>query len=128
MSLISRLKSRTHQYPKQRDIFLAENQILPVCFRFQQNTLHKKMKFSIKDFFSKCNQIRGKLNAKRHFLCSGCFFLSSLSRTPRISRQKDSSENFFYRNYQQVSNFLDLIAEIKQFCIHTSLYTEYFVV
>ena len=24
-------------------------------------TLHRKMKFSIKDFFSKCDQIRGKL-------------------------------------------------------------------
>ena len=38
--------------------------------------LHKKMKFSIKNFFSKCDQIRRKLriwsqeilNGKRHFL------------------------------------------------------------
>ena len=30
-------------------------------------SLHKKMKFSIKDFFSKCDQI---LNGKLHFLCS----------------------------------------------------------
>ena len=44
-------------------------------------TLHKKMKFSIKDFFSKCDQIQRKLhglltftekilNGKLHFLCS----------------------------------------------------------
>ena len=31
----------------------------------------QKMKFSIKDFFSKCDQIRN-LNEKLHFLCSGC--------------------------------------------------------
>ena len=35
----------------------------------------QKMKFSIKDFFSKCDQIRRKLteeilNGKLHFLCS----------------------------------------------------------
>ena len=41
--------------------------------------LHKKMKFSINDFFSKCDQIRMKrmitfteeiFNGKLHFLCS----------------------------------------------------------
>ena len=43
------------------------------------------MKFSIKDFFSKCDQIRSFLrilfkfteeiiNGKLHFLCSGTFF------------------------------------------------------
>ena len=31
----------------------------------------QKMKFSIKDFSSKCNQIRSKTNGKLHFLCSG---------------------------------------------------------
>ena len=35
----------------------------------------QKMKFSIKDFSSKCDQIRsngnGKLHGKLHFLCSG---------------------------------------------------------
>ena len=31
-------------------------------------SLQKKMKFSIKDFFSKCDQIR-----RKHFLCSGNF-------------------------------------------------------
>ena len=30
----------------------------------------QKMKFSIKDFFSKCDQIHRKLNAKLHCLCS----------------------------------------------------------
>ena len=30
----------------------------------------QKMKFSIKDFFSKCDQIRRKLHGKLHFLCS----------------------------------------------------------
>ena len=45
--------------------------------RVLQNTLHnlvadtaQKMKFSIKDFFSKCDQIRSFLNGKLHFLCS----------------------------------------------------------
>ena len=28
-------------------------------------TLHKKMKFSIKDFFSKCDQIRCKFSSKK---------------------------------------------------------------
>ena len=45
---------------------------------FQKNFYTKqKMKFSIKDFFSKCDQIRGFgriyleiLNEKLHFLCS----------------------------------------------------------
>ena len=48
---------------------------------FVRVALHKKMKFSIKDFFSKCDQIRQEtadlftftkeiLNRKLHFLCS----------------------------------------------------------
>ena len=47
---------------------------------FQQLPLHKKMKFSIKEFFSTCDQIRRKLriwsftkeslNGTLHFLCS----------------------------------------------------------
>ena len=36
-----------------------------------EHTLHKKMKFSIKGFFSKCDQI---LNRKLHFLCSDTFW------------------------------------------------------
>ena len=44
----------------------------------QQTILRKKMKFSIKDFFSKCDQIPSflvmfteeVLNEKLHFLCS----------------------------------------------------------
>ena len=50
----------------------SENQTLSDGFYRQhmgilaRNTA-QKMKFSIKDFFSKCNQIRSKL----HFLCSG---------------------------------------------------------
>ena len=44
-----------------------------------QKTVQKNMKFSIKDFFSKCDQVRKKLritftekilNGKLHFLCS----------------------------------------------------------
>ena len=45
--------------------------------------MHKKMKYSIKDFFSKCDQIRRKLdlvtlieeilNGKLHFLCSDTY-------------------------------------------------------
>ena len=34
----------------------------------QQETLHKKMKFSIKDFFNKCDQIRRKLRIWSHLL------------------------------------------------------------
>ena len=30
----------------------------------------QKLKFPIKDFFSKCDQIRSILNGKLHFLCS----------------------------------------------------------
>ena len=30
----------------------------------------QKMKFSIKDFFSKCDQIGSFINGKLHFLCS----------------------------------------------------------
>ena len=33
-----------------------------------QRSLHKKMKFSVKDFFSKCDQIRGKLRIWSHLL------------------------------------------------------------
>ena len=53
---------------------------------FQNQTMHcshitaQKMKFSITDFFSKCDQIRRKLkfteeicNGKLHFLCSVCW-------------------------------------------------------
>ena len=36
--------------------------------RPQPPTLHKKMKFSIKDFFSKCDQIRRKLRIWPHLL------------------------------------------------------------
>ena len=35
----------------------------------------QKMKFSIKDFFSKCDQIRRILNGKLHFLCSGVNYI-----------------------------------------------------
>ena len=38
----------------------------------------QKMKFSIKDFFSKCDQV---LNGKLHFLCSGSFFLQRQTLT-----------------------------------------------
>ena len=34
----------------------------------QKKTLHKKMKFSITDFFSKCGQIRRKLQIWSHLL------------------------------------------------------------
>ena len=34
----------------------------------------QKMKFSIKDFFSKCDQIRSFLNGKLHFLRSDLIF------------------------------------------------------
>ena len=45
-------------------------------------TLHKKMKFSITDFFSKCDQICKKLRKKSlienfHFLCSVKYFYKS---------------------------------------------------
>ena len=33
-------------------------------------SLHKKMKFSVKDFFSKCTFTEEILNGKLHFLCS----------------------------------------------------------
>ena len=33
----------------------------------------QKMKFAIKDFFSKCDQIRSILNGKLHFFCSDTF-------------------------------------------------------
>ena len=36
--------------------------------RFKQSALHKKMKFSIKDFFNKCDQIRRKLWIWSHLL------------------------------------------------------------
>ena len=42
------------------------------CQDFYNNlahlSLHKKMKFSIKDFFSKCEQIRRKLRICSHLL------------------------------------------------------------
>ena len=51
-----------------------------VFHNFRKNLHHRyltgsyntaqKMKFSIKDFFSKCDQIRSFLNGKIHFLCS----------------------------------------------------------
>ena len=34
----------------------------------QEETLHKKMKFSIKDFYSKCDQIRRFLRIWSHLL------------------------------------------------------------
>ena len=67
------------------------------CSRFSwflmKYILHKKMKFSIKDFFSKCGQIRRKhllnlehfitfteeiLNGKLNFLCSNSWSLYSV--------------------------------------------------
>ena len=47
----------------QSGISLSHFSQVPVVFRnikwdYWPETLHKKMKFSIKDFFSKCNQIR----------------------------------------------------------------------
>ena len=61
--------------------------VLAIQFRFYMRivlvvTLHKKIKFSIKNFFSKCDQMRPNfpadlvtftekiLNEKLHFLCS----------------------------------------------------------
>ena len=43
---------------------------LPVSVATKLDTLHKKMKFSIKDFFSKCAQIRRKLWIWSHLLKS----------------------------------------------------------
>ena len=39
-----------------------------LCNNCPVNALHKKMKFSIKDFFSKCEQIRRKLRIWSHLL------------------------------------------------------------
>ena len=54
-----------------------------LCFMFYVDIIHvkdvifiaQKMKFSIKDFFSKCDQI---LNGKLHFLCSASGSLHNL--------------------------------------------------
>ena len=66
------------------------------------------MKFSIKDFFSKCDQIRRKLriNGKLHFLCSVIFRGRNFPR-----RFKDSQSYSFFKagdgndfgNYQPIS-------------------------
>ena len=44
------------------------------CFQknklFTSSTTAQKMKFSIKDFFSKCDQIRSFLRIRSHLLCS----------------------------------------------------------
>ena len=52
---------------------------------FKRHTA-QKMKFSIKDFFSKCDQIRRKLNGKRHFLCS--------VRKPKVLFMKAALKHF----------------------------------
>ena len=67
-----------------QDIFpLGKLKLIEYLFSFA--SLHKKMKFSIKDFFSKCDQIRSflrifftfteeTLNGKLQFLCCACWF------------------------------------------------------
>ena len=52
---------------------MIENVITGIQFYHKQtNNTAQKMKFSIKDFFSKCDQIRRKfvLNHAKHHICS----------------------------------------------------------
>ena len=53
-----------------------------------QNLLEQKMKFSIKDFFSKCDQIRRKLRIWSHLLkkslMENSFFVHLFTRTKEI--------------------------------------------
>ena len=56
----------------------------------------QKMKFSVKDFFSKCDQIRS-FNGKLHFLCSECCYLCAASYTAYDS-DKYLSWRFFPAN------------------------------
>ena len=47
---------------------LKKNERMVVCILHSYKTLHKKNKFSIKDFFSKCHQIRSLLRIWSHLL------------------------------------------------------------
>ena len=59
----------------------------------------QKMKFSVKDFFSKCDQIRSFLkkfteeilNGKLHFLCSGTFILQHQDRVFDSDLRRDNT-------------------------------------
>ena len=58
--------SKTHAVETQEKLKLMSKNIIGIslnsCARaIMQSALHKKMKFSIKDFFSKCDQIRRKM-------------------------------------------------------------------
>ena len=69
--------------------YTLQNHALFVSTIIDYLFIAQKMRFSIKEFFSKCDQIRRKnadlvtfneeiLNGKVHFLCSGCHFYSLL--------------------------------------------------
>ena len=55
---------------------------------FQHIPLHKKMKFSIKDFFSKCDQICSFLTGLE-FGFGGTFFACPIGCGNKITRRKN---------------------------------------
>ena len=62
---------------------------------FCRTTLHKKMNFSIKDFSSKCDQIRSKLRIWPHLLKKSLmekFIICAVQNDCRIRRNIEKSE------------------------------------
>ena len=69
-----------------------------VIFRWLNPLCHttQKMKFSIQDFFSKCDQMEKIfLNGKFHFLCSVSFCMEIIIVSPRLAER-------FYWNLETV--------------------------
>ena len=70
--------------------------------------MHKTVKFSIKDFFSKCDQIHSFLNGKHHF-CEVIYMYVSLlpfSNYPINNECFDDTENrpmIFFLNQEEAT-------------------------
>ena len=65
MSLITNLPFETNLFSEP----VKQVNVTPIFKKDDQTLTAQKTKFSIKDFFSKCDQI---LNGKLHFMCSDC--------------------------------------------------------
>ena len=84
---------------------------------FINQTLHKKMKFSVKDFFRKCDQIRRKLQIWSHLLKKFLMenFIFCVVREVRVV----SRFRFYYwANSRELINALKIRSEIwkRSFC------------
>ena len=126
MSLLKRKRNFTVHYGSEKLSSLAPKimELVPDSIREEKtsifkNTLHKKMKFSIKGFFSKCDQIlsflrilphllKKILNGKLHFFCSV---------SVHVDFAKLYRANWIYLKLLQLFSGIIFIAVISSFLI-----------